>query len=529
MKRSLAAAIVVAVAALLVLVAAPSFAHATVQSSDPAPGSVLQTAPTSVTITFDEAVTAVPQAMRVFGPDGSRVDTGAVLRPDGDGNRLGIAVDAQAKGTYLVSWRVISADSHPVSGAFTFSVGRTTTAPTAAAIGTNQGLSLLLWYTRLVGYAGSAVLLGATLLLGLADGVLGSAPSRRRMIGLGALALLVSSVVALLVQGPYDAGLGGSAIARPSLVGDVLATTFGHGLLLRVAATAAFVAVLVAARGRVRTVLLVLAGLVLAASFAMTGHGVSTGLTFVSTTVHVVVSSLWIGGLVGLVTWVVRDPFGHAETLRRFSWTAMGCVGALVLTGTFQAWRQVGEWAALTATTYGKELLFKLGLVACALGAAFLSRRWVHRRSGAPKPDAEVIRRSVVIELALAACVFSLTASLAATEPAVAAYHPTVAASLTAGPDRVQVSAVPAGDRTLDLHLYLSGPDRQPTTPAEVTASVALVDQDLGPLPIALTVTDPGHYAGTIAVPVKGTWTLSVTVRTTAIDQYVATTDLPVR
>ena len=515
---------------MVVLLAAPSFAHATVEGSDPAPGSVLQTAPTSVTLTFDEAVSVVTDSLRVFGPDGGRVDSGPILRPAGDGAKVGIAVDAQAKGTYLVSWRVISDDSHPVTGAFTFSVGRRTTAPTAATITTNQSLSLLLWYARVIGYAGSALLLGTTALIGLADGAVGTARSRRRVVGLGAVALLATCVLALLAQGAYDAGTGWSAIGRPALLGDVLGTTFGHGLLLRIAAVVAFVAILLAARGRVRIGLLAVAGLGLAASFAMTGHGVTNPLTFVSTTLHVVVASLWIGGLVGLVAWVVREPHRHVLTLQRFSWLALGCVGALVVTGTYQAWRQVGAWGALTGTTYGKELLVKLAMVGAALGVASLSRRWVQgRATSADTDDGVAIRQSVIVELALGFLVFSLTASLAATEPATAAYHPTVRASLPAGPDVVHVSAVPAGDRTLDLDLTISGPDQQPTNPAEVTAAVSLAAQQLGPLPVALTPTGPGHYVGEVAVPVKGAWTLAVTLRTSEIDEYEATTGLPVR
>jgi copper transport protein len=520
------AAIVAILAGLLVLVASPSFAHATVESSDPAPDSLLKVVPAEVTITFDEAVTAVPEALRVFGPDGSRVDSGVLLRPDGDGSKVGADIAGTAKGTYLVSWRVISADSHPVSGAFTFSVGRRSAPPSAATISSNTGLSVLLGAGRAVGYAGSALLLGGALLLGLATGALGSSRSRKRLILVGAGGLVGSAVVGLLAQGAYDAGLGWSAIARPSLVRDVLATTFGHGLLLRIAAALIIVGAIAWLRGRARVGVVVVAGLGVAVSFAMTGHGVSSPLLFASTTVHAIVASLWIGGLVGLVCWVVRSPAEHVGTLQRFSRVAMTCVCALIATGTYQAWRQVGAWGAFTATTYGRELLVKLGLVAVALGAAALSRGWVRRRSDGPPTR---LRRSVIVELALGLCVFGVTASLSATEPAAAAYHPTVAVNLTAGPDLVQVSAVPSGDRTMDLHLYLFGKNQRPTNPPEVDATVTLADQVLGPLPITLSKAGPGHLVGSVAVPIKGTWTLTITVRTSAIDEYVVTTALPIR
>ena len=527
-SRAAVRAVVVLVLVAFPLLLGPSaFAHATVVASDPAPGSLLTTAPTEVSVTFDESVTVVPDAVRVYGPDGSRVDRGAVLRPGDAGDEVGVAIDAHGEGTYLVSWRVVSADSHPVTGAFTFSVGKRSGAPTVAAVGSDSGLAKLLGLARAVGYAGSALLLGGALLLGLA----GPAPAgreqgRRLLLGLGVGALVGGAVVGLLVQGAYDAGLGWSAIARPSLVGDLLATTFGHGLLLRIAAAVAFGLVLAVARGTVRNLLLVLCGLGVVTSFAMTGHGVAGPLPFVSTTVHVAVASIWLGGLAVLAVLVLPKPADARVLVTRFSLVATVCVAVLVVTGTYQAWRQVGAWGALTATTYGRELLVKLGLVLLVLVAAAFSHRWVDGRGTSPVAR---LRRSVEMELVLGMAVIGVTAVIATTMPATAAYHPSASARLVAGPDVVEVLAVPAGDRTMTLDLLLLDGQGRPTNPPEVDATVALPGQDLGPLPVALHRVGRGHLAASVGVPVVGTWTLSVTVRTTAIDEYVVTTRLPIR
>ncbi|GAB3857449.1 copper resistance protein CopC [Nocardioides maradonensis] len=521
------AVVVLVLGALPVLLSPSAYAHAMVVASDPAPGSLLRTAPKDVSITFDEAVTVVPDAVRVYGPDGSRVDRGAVLRPGGAGDEVGVAIDARAEGTYLVSWRVVSADSHPVTGAFTFSVGKRSGAPTVAAVGSDPGLGKLLGLARSVGYAGSALLLGGTLLLGLAGPPApGQARGRRRLLGIGLAALVGGAVVALLVQGAYDAGLGWSATGRPSLVGDLLATTFGHGLLLRIAAAVAFGVVLAAGRGIVRSVLLVLCGLGVVISFAMTGHGVAGPLQLVSTSVHVAVASIWLGGLAVLAVLVLPKPADARVLVTRFSRVAAVCVAVLVVTGTYQAWQQVGAWGALTATTYGRELLVKLGLVLLVLVAASFSRRWVE---GPDTNPVARLRRSVETELVLGMAVIGVTAVLATTMPATVAYHPSVSAHLVAGPDRVEVAAVPAGDRTMDLDLVLLDGAQRPTDPPEVDVAVALPGQDLGPLPVTLHRVGRGHLAGTLGVPVVGTWTLSVTVRTSAIDEYVVTTHLPIR
>ncbi|MCL2542811.1 MAG: CopD family protein, partial [Nocardioidaceae bacterium] len=305
-----------------------------------------------------------------------------------------------------------------------------------------------------------------------------------------------------------------------------LGTTFGRGLLVRLVGALGFAAALWRVRGRLRAALLVAFGAVLVASFAMTGHGVTNALMFVSTSLHVAVASLWIGGLAGLVAWALRDPAAHADTLARFSRVALCCVGVLVVTGGFQAWRQVREWGALTGTTYGRELLVKLGLVVLVLVAAGLSRQSVRRRADAPLG---VLRRAVGVELVLGLCVFGVTASLAATQPAYSAYHPVVSADLKAGPDLVQLSGVPTGEQQMDLHVYVFGKDQQPSTPKQMTVTVSLASADLGPLPITLTNAGPGHYVGQVVVPVQGDWTVAVTVRTSAIDEYTVTNPLPIR
>lgn len=132
MPRSLSRAAVgvsLLLAALTLLLgpAAPASAHAVLVSSSPAAGTVLPNAPAEVVLTFSESVRKVPGKIRVLGPDGSRVDRG---EPRFSGPTVTISVDkAATRGTFLVSYRVISADSHPVANGFTYSVGAPSTPP----------------------------------------------------------------------------------------------------------------------------------------------------------------------------------------------------------------------------------------------------------------------------------------------------------------------------------------------------------------------------------------------------------------
>src|SRR6202011_3285753 len=94
------------------------------QSTDPPSGAVLAKSPGSVVLHFGEDVEIQFGALRVFDAQGKRVDTGNPYHPHGDGHAAAVNVpNGLGSGGYVVTWRVISADSHPVHGAFTFQIG----------------------------------------------------------------------------------------------------------------------------------------------------------------------------------------------------------------------------------------------------------------------------------------------------------------------------------------------------------------------------------------------------------------------
>jgi copper transport protein len=92
--------------------------------SQPVESSVLTSPPRQVVLHFGEPVEIDFGSIRVIGPRGTRVDEGGTHHPLGDNDSVAIALPAGLRdGTYVVAWRVISVDSHPVHGAFVFSVG----------------------------------------------------------------------------------------------------------------------------------------------------------------------------------------------------------------------------------------------------------------------------------------------------------------------------------------------------------------------------------------------------------------------
>jgi copper resistance protein C len=121
-----------AVAAVLLAGAPAASAHAHLLTASPAGRSTVTTAPTQVTLTFDEAVRA-PAVLVVTGPDGRRVDRGRP-RLGGTVVRVGLA-PALAPGDYTVAFRVVSDDGHPVAEQLSFTYAPAGASPPAGSTG----------------------------------------------------------------------------------------------------------------------------------------------------------------------------------------------------------------------------------------------------------------------------------------------------------------------------------------------------------------------------------------------------------
>ncbi|MFE2041766.1 copper resistance CopC/CopD family protein [Streptomyces sp. NPDC059477] len=389
--------LLVAVTGALFLGAAPASAHAALTGSDPQQGAVVDQAPAQVSLTFSEPVSAPEGSLRVLDPKGARADTGV---PDNTGGTTYV-VKLHAglpDGTYTVTYQVVSADSHPVAGAYTFSIGAPS-ATSASVEGQNNGGGVVgaLYDTgRYVSYAGFILLAGGAAFVLVCWQRGSGVRAVQRLVVSGWVALTAATLWLLLLRGTYTTSGKVGDIFDLDLLGEVLQTKTGAALvsrLLLLAAAALFIAVLFGAydkredaEKRDLTLGLAVGGVVvaagLAASWAMAEHastGIQTGIAMPVDVLHLLAVAAWLGGLCTLLVALYRAP---AETpldsaaVHRFSQVAFGSVVVLVVTGVYQSWRQLGSWAAFTDTGYGRLLLVKLGLVAVLVGIAWLSRRW---------------------------------------------------------------------------------------------------------------------------------------------------------
>jgi copper transport protein len=397
-----------AVCGALLAGAAPASAHAALTGSDPKQGSVVDKAPAQVSLTFSEKVAMNDGSLRVLDPKGKRVDTGKATNLSG--TTYGVKLrSGLPDGTFTVTYQVVSADSHPVSGAFTFSIGAPSQTSVAAS-GQEVGggvVGVLYGAARYVSYAGFILLVGgAAFVLACWQRGAGVRPVQRLVIA-GWLALTGATLALLLLRGSYVGSGKIGDIFDLTLLGQVLQTKSGAALvsrLLLLAAAALFIAVLfgayvkrdeadasgssdeAAAEKKDLTFGLAIGGAVvaagLAATWAMAEHastGIQTGVAMPVDVLHLLAVAVWLGGLATLLVALFRAPVEtqiEAVAVRRFSRLAFGAVLTLVATGIYQSWRQVGTWSALTDTTYGQLLLVKVALVAVLVGIASISRRW---------------------------------------------------------------------------------------------------------------------------------------------------------
>jgi len=563
--------------AALLLAPAAASAHALLIDTVPQRGATLKTPPREVVLHFSEAVEGNFGAVRVFDAAARRVDDGRSFHPGGSGARLAVGLKpGLPDGTYVATYRVISADSHPISGGLVFSVG----APGAAAAPTVAELigdsaagpvtQVAFGVARGLTYLATALLLGGLAFLlavwrpalraaaGAAEAWREAAAAfalrLRRILLLAAGLGIVAGFAGIVLQGATAGATSAWSALSPDVVGDVLGTRFGHVWGLRVVAFLALGGALALALPGPRRLPLALAALpaaFLAMAPALGGHASvqsPVALLFPLDVAHVMAMSVWIGGLFALL-FVLPAATRRLEAndrtrllaaaLLRFSPMALACVGVLLLTGTLQAIEHVGSWSALRDTGFGRAVLIKIGLIVALIAIGAVNRRRVvpgltrlAEASAAPGELGHLLRRTLRAEVALVVVVLGVTSALVSYPPPDSLASGPFSANTALGPLRLEVTMDPARVGPNELHLYLlRARDGAPfTATKQLDATLALPAKHIGPLALKAREAGPGHYVvDTVALVPGGDWRLHVTSRVSEFDQYETTLKVPVR
>jgi copper transport protein len=524
---------VVAIAVVLAaLAAAPSaFGHAILLQTTPSNGTILREAPPTIDLRFNEAVETAFGSLRLYACDGSRIDSGEITRPAPDSVSTSVG-RSLPRGTYTVTWRVISADGHPLSGAFLFHIGEAAEAGECVDVfgseATPRSSDVLFKVTRAANFLLMLLVAGGAVALAL---VLRSAAAdlRRRLYGVLSslsIALLMTAILCIVFQGAVAGGFGLGEAFRWGTVDAVLDTRFGKAYLVQaIAAGAAAVLAFLAGWSRLALgpAVVIPAALALTAPTA-SGHAYTTGwLAILTDYAHVAAASVWVGGLGFLLAGLLmagRDRWPLASrAVPMFSLLAVGSVAVLIAAGTVRGYEEVRGWSGLWETTYGLLLLAKIALVLPLLALGAYNNRFAVprlRKQIASVLEQRRFLRAIGTELAIMTVIVGVTAVLVAEPPARAATEPTRYFSTIApiGDLEVNVTVDPARTGPNEMHFYFFQQNGVPADISELRVTARLPRLDVGPLRIRLQKIVPSHYTTPRGIfPIAGDWELTLAAR----------------
>jgi copper transport protein len=523
--------------------ARPAAAHAVLLETMPADGAIVSQAPSRVVLRFNEPVS--PVALKLFAADGRMLQ-----RPDDISvrdNELTLALPSQlAEGSYLVSYRVISLDSHPVGGSFVFAVGRESAAMTAR-VG-EEGAIDPAWQAaagidRVLFYIGLFVAAGGIMFHGLVGGDLARLDKRdRRRLEAAAGVAIIAAALAIGLEGGLLTGGSWQVLfhAGPWRLGADSSLGFSMAV-----AAAGLGIVFLALRYPKATAFALIGAVLAVASLALTGHAATAAprwLTGPAPGLHTLAVAFWLGALLPLAASLRRQPAAaSAVLLNRFSGRAMIAVAVLVAGGATLATVQVAEPASLLTTGYGQRLLLKLSLVIGLLLLAAINR---HRLTPAlASGEAAAPRRlgaSIAGEALLAVAILAITATLGQSVPPRAllagehAHHGGTETGFSvvtfAAGDGALIEVTPArpGRNLVAIHLF--GPDGTPLAPKEIAIELANPAAGIEPIRRSLQPVAAGSYRyDGLEINLPGHWQLTVEALVSDFDRRRFEAAVPIR
>jgi len=508
-----------AVFVLLAALALPgrAFAHAALIKADPADGAVLAQSPAQFSLTFSEPVS--PLVLTLARPDGTPVPLTSFRLSDQT-----VAIDNPEPlkpGTHVLSWRVISADGHPVGGSVLFSIGAPSTPPMVADA-VDWDLRSAIWIGKILLYVGLFLGVGGAFSRAwlAEDGRCG-----RRFVIAALLCGLVAAPVSLGLQGLDALGAPLARLTQPVVWQTALGTSFGWTVLIALMALGLGLLSLVVARRDAK--LFALAGLAgVGAALAASGHASAAEpqwLTRPMVFLHGISVAFWAGALAPLGLAVRRQPAGAVLFLNRFSKAILPVVAVLAIAGIVLAVIQVQTPTALVHTAYGRLLLVKLVLLFFLFTLATINR-WTltaPAETGATEVQRR-LARSIGVEVLIVLAILAVAAGWRFTPP------PRALAIAAAQPASVHIHTLEA---MADISIT-------PGHAGPVAASMVIMTGDFGPLdakqvtlvlskpgsgiePIKRQATKPGDGTWRIddlVIPVPGRWTARLDILVSDFD-----------
>ena len=546
--RQLVATLAILVGVLALGTTAAS-AHATLESSSPADGQSVLTSPSEIRITFSEAVTTISGGLSVLDADGKTVDVG---NSEVVGGRTLVAPISEtlSDGTYVATYRVLSADGHPVSGSLLFAVGAGALDRSAQPSSSGDRLwEIIGGISRFIMYLAALVAAGVAFFLAF---IHDHAEDRWRIVPfvrIGSILALLSAIGIVMSQAALLTGKGAGAITDSTVLRDVLNQNLGWSLALLMIGLAAVHLSTDIPKKVVSQSLAVYGGLAVTVSFAVWGHATElspTAISLAADAIHATAAALWLGGLVGLVMVLsVRTP----ETVRatagiigRFSRMAFWSVIALTLAGlTLTITGSGASLNSILTTTWGQLVLAKIGLTLIVVLIAAWNRRTLVPSLTSPTENTgelavrwATLLRTIRAEAVLLVAVVALTAIVVNVPPArTAVVAKTDRVDITQRVDtgNVQLSVDPAivGPNTVAVR-YTDGTGQPINVANSMSIEFSQPSAGLEPITRQVPASEPGVFViqgNELSIP--GTWTITIAVRTGDFTEQRTSFEVPVR
>lgn len=505
----------VALSALLTIGwAGSASAHAVLDSSTPAPSSVLDDPPAEIILDFNEPIEDALLSIRLFNSDQREIPVRDVSRDPSDTSRARAGLLKLGDGVFVVVWRAVSADGHPVSGAFPFEVGNSSTVDAGElltrvlkGLNTESPLGGPLAIARFLAYIAVIVLIG---FVAFTWGSTAFVNARiHATLRQAVIVFAIGSLGVLLMQGPYAAGRGWGAITDGSLLADVIPTRLGFASLVRLALAVGWGALVVTLERNSQhwwKVSAVVTSLVSATTFAVSGHASAASLPAIFAIVvgvHLLAVSVWVGSFFAAIT--VRTEEGVAR-LSRLATVAMPIA---VVTGVIEAAHLTGGISQVFDSRYGTYLLLKLAVIAVCLVIGYGLRR--RMKAGRP-----TVTQSLFVEAVLLAVVIAITSVMVGTSPtATASSSSSFSATQIQGEVVADFSILPTRIGAAEIHVYLTPPGGSLKPVSEVKMSFTLPSQDIPSIPVDLIEIGPNHWSGVMQFPYAGEWSMETRVQPT--------------
>lgn len=515
---------------LLLALALPdaAFAHAALVKTDPADGAVLPGSPQHFSLTFSEPVS--PLALTLVRPDGTpqaltsyRLDD-QTLEIDNPG-RL-------ASGTHLLSWRVVSADGHPVGGSLLFSIGGPSAAPAVSEV-VDWSLRSAIWAAKILLYAGLFIGVGGAFALAW---LAGEARAGHRLIVAALLCGLAAAVVSLGLQGLDALGAPLARFADPEIWRTAAGTSFAWTVLIALISLG--LGLLSLAGPRVPTKPLALLGLAgVGAALAASGHASAAApqwLTRPMVFLHGVGITFWAGALAPLGLALRRRAPGSALFLHRFSGVIVSAVAALAVAGVVLAVIQVQTPRALIDTAYGRLLLVKLGLLLPLFALAALNRwRLTAPAQAGDAPASRSLAHSIGLETLLVLAILGIAAGWRFTPPpralAIAAAQP-VSVHIHTLKAMADISITPGHAGPVTASIVIMTGDFGPLDAKQVTLVLSKPDSGIEPLKRPATRPGDGTWrVDGLVIPVAGRWAARLDILVSDFDMVKIEAPIDIR